>query len=148
MLVTLGACWGLSAAGTDPIATATVSSGGEPDPEIEKDQMPKTEDEWRTKLSPEQFRVLRQEGTEAAYAGQYLDHFEDGTYRCAGCGATLYDSKVKFRDGGWPNFEEALPGAVETKPAGFGAVEVHCARCKGHLGHIFNDGPGPTHKRH
>ncbi len=110
--------------------------------------MPQTDAEWRAKLTPEQFHILREEGTEAPYTGEYLKHAADGTYRCAGCGAQLYDSSVKFVQGGWPNFEEALPGAVETRDVGGGVDQVLCAGCKGHLGHIFNDGPGPTKKRH
>ena len=110
--------------------------------------MPSTDTDWRAKLSPLQYRVLREEGTEQAYTGEYLRHEADGTYRCAGCGTALYDSGTKFDQGGWPSFADAIAGAVATKPAGPGALEVHCAKCDGHLGHIFDDGPGLTRKRH
>ena len=92
--------------------------------------------------------MLRQDGTERADTGQYLRHTEDGIYACAGCDQQLYDSTVKFDQGGWPSFHDAIEGAVATRDVGGGVQEVHCARCQGHLGHIFNDGPGATRKRH
>ncbi len=133
------------AAETADVATPPSDS---PIAKTETARMPQTEEEWKAKLTPEQYRVLRMEGTERAYTGKYLNHDEDGVYACAGCGTKLYDSSVKFVDGGWPNFMEAIPGAVATRDVGGGVMEVHCAKCEGHLGHIFNDGPGPTGKRH
>jgi len=108
--------------------------------------------EWRKRLSEEQFRILREAGTEPAYTSDLLGEKRPGTYHCAGCDNALYSSETKFDSGtGWPSFYEALPGAVGTK-ADYSLLiprtEVHCARCGGHLGHIFDDGPPPTGKRH
>ena len=105
-----------------------------------------TDAEWRARLTPEEYRVLRQAGTEHAYTGEYLDHWADGVYHCAGCGQALYDSKTKYDACGWPSFWDALPGAVATRDDG--AVEAVCSKCGGHLGHIFGDGPRPTGLRH
>lgn len=107
--------------------------------------IPTTDEEWRQRLTPEQYKVLRQHGTERAFTGQYLDSKEDGTYRCAGCGNPLFESDVKFDSGtGWPSFTEAIPGAVKTvedRSYGMVRTEVQCARCGSHLGHLFPDGP-------
>ena len=108
---------------------------------------PQTSDaEWRARLAPEAYRVLRQAGTELPYTGEYLDHWADGVYHCAGCGQALYDSKTKYDACGWPSFWDAIPGAVATRYDG--AVEAVCSGCGGHLGHIFGDGPPPTGLRH
>ncbi|MEM9696336.1 MAG: peptide-methionine (R)-S-oxide reductase MsrB, partial [Myxococcota bacterium] len=107
-----------------------------------------SEAEWRERLDPEQFRVLRQHGTERAFTGMYFDHKGDGVYRCAGCDAPLFSSEHKFDSGtGWPSFDRPLEGAVATTTdTTFGMVrtEVHCAACGGHLGHVFPDGPRET----
>lgn len=113
---------------------------------IPADQLPASEEEWKKKLTPEQFFILRQAGTETPYSGKYVQHWEDGYYVCAGCGQPLYDSKTKYDSCGWPSFWDAIPGAIGTRWDG--AQEVHCSNCKGHLGHIFDDGPKPTGKRH
>ena len=115
-------------------------------PGVPADALPASEAEWRTRLTPEQFHVLRQGGTERPYTGKLLHHAGDGIYACAGCGQPLYDSTTKYDACGWPSFWDALPGAVEAREDG--AVEAVCARCKGHLGHIFGDGPPPTGLRH
>ncbi len=108
-------------------------------------EIPATDEEWRERLTPEQYAVLRGHGTERAFTGQYLDSKDAGTYRCAGCGNPLFASDTKFESGtGWPSFTEALPGAVkmiEDTSYGMRRVEVQCARCGGHLGHVFPDGP-------
>jgi len=107
------------------------------------------DDAWRERLTPEQYRVLRQQGTEPAFTGAYWDTKTPGVYRCAGCGAELFVSDAKFDSGsGWPSFTAPKDGAaVETQTdASHGMVrtEVHCRSCGGHLGHVFPDGPGPN----
>jgi peptide-methionine (R)-S-oxide reductase len=116
-------------------------------PAVAESSLPATDAEWKKKLTAEQFYILRQRGTERPYTGEYLHHAGDGQYACAGCGQALYDSKTKYDSCGWPSFWDALPGAVATRNDG-GSVEAVCSRCEGHLGHIFDDGPKPTGKRH
>ena len=113
----------------------------------------KTDEEWRRELTPEQHRVLREKGTERPFSGEHATTKEPGVYRCAGCGAELFDSAAKFDSGtGWPSFyEPAAPDAVETERDWSLLVprtEVLCATCGGHLGHVFGDGPRPTGLRY
>jgi peptide-methionine (R)-S-oxide reductase len=117
------------------------------------EQVKKTEAQWRQELTPEQYRVLREKGTERAFTGEYHDTKEPGVYRCAGCGAGLFASDTKFDSGtGWPSFfQPAKEGAVETERDWSMLVprtEVLCANCGGHLGHVFGDGPQPTGLRY
>ena len=111
-----------------------------------------SDDEWRDRLSDDEYHVLRERGTEPKFSGDYLDREEDGTYTCAGCGATLFDADTKFGSGtGWPSFYDAVEGAVELETDtrhGMQRTEVVCARCGGHLGHVFEDGPEPTGERY
>jgi len=111
-----------------------------------------TEAEWRKRLTPDQFAVLREEATERPYTSPLLDEHRAGTFTCAGCALPLFSSTTKFESGtGWPSFWQPLPKAVgESHDTSFGMVrtEVHCARCGGHLGHVFDDGPKPTGLRY
>ena len=115
------------------------------------EKMPESESEWRNKLTEDQYHVLREKGTEPAFTGNLLKNKETGIYVCTGCGQQLFASDTKFDSGtGWPSFTDAIPGSVELKKDASHSMvrtEVTCARCGGHLGHIFNDGPKPTGKR-
>ena len=112
------------------------------------DQISKTEEEWKKELSPEEYKILREKGTEAPFSGEYDTFFENGMYKCAGCGAELFNSSHKYNSGcGWPAFDEALPDAVsmtEDNTLGMRRVEITCSKCGGHLGHVFPDGPKET----
>lgn len=113
----------------------------------------KSESEWKQRLTPEQYAILRNKGTERPFTGKFEDHWEPGTYTCAGCGNPLFQSDTKFDAGcGWPSFYEALDKTeiVEQidKSHGMIRTEILCAKCGGHLGHIFNDGPNPTGLRY
>ncbi len=115
-------------------------------------EITKTEQEWKNILTPEQFRVLRKHGTERAGTSSLDKNYEPGTYVCAACGQPLFTSETKFNSGtGWPSFYAPIEGAIATsvdKSLFMTRVEVHCSRCGGHLGHVFNDGPKPTGQRY
>ena len=112
----------------------------------------RSDEEWQRLLTREQYQVLRRHGTEAPFSCALNQEKRAGTFACAGCGQPLFVSKQKFESGtGWPSFNDPVPGSVETsRDASYGMVrtEVHCSRCGGHLGHVFEDGPAPTHLRY
>ncbi len=118
-----------------------------------KDKVVKTDDEWKKILSEQAFYVMREKGTERAFTGKFWDHHDEGTYVCAACGLELFNSKTKFESGtGWPSFYEPYDkdavAEIKDKTHGMTRVEVVCARCGGHLGHVFDDGPHPTGLRY
>ena len=115
--------------------------------------IPETDEEWRERLTEAEYEILREEGTDPKFSGEYIGKDDDGAYRCAGCGALLFDSDTKFdEDGsGWPSFYDAVEGAIEFREddsLGMTRTETVCAECGGHLGHVFDDGPEPTGKRY
>ena len=132
-------------------AGRTVPAEAPPAPKFAK--LERSEEDWRRALKPQQFRVLREEGTEIAFTGAYWNEHRHGTYKCAGCGLTLFTSETKFDSGtGWPSFwRPAFQGVIAEKrdvSHGMVRVEVECARCGGHQGHLFDDGPKPTGLRY
>jgi peptide-methionine (R)-S-oxide reductase len=135
------------------VSASLAGEGGKRAGKVKVEKVVKSNAEWKEILTPEQFRILRQKGTERAFTGKYHDHQKDGVYRCAACGLELFSSDTKFDSGtGWPSYYQPVePAHVETETdASLGVIrtEVHCARCGGHLGHVFPDGPKPTGLRY
>lgn len=132
----------------EPSGEATMNSNAEAFNNVEK-----TEEEWCRLLTPEQYRIMREKGTERAFTGAYWDNKKEGVYKCAACGLPLFGSETKFESGtGWPSFYEAVEEKSVTKKTdrshGMVRTEVLCARCGSHLGHVFEDGPDPTGLRY
>jgi len=119
---------------------------------MKKYTVEKSEKEWKDQLSEDQYRILRNKGTEAPNTGKYNLHFEDGKYKCAGCGNVLFDSTAKFESNcGWPSFDESVEGSIEyVKDKTFGMIrtEILCSNCGGHIGHVFDDGPTKSGQRY
>lgn len=130
------------------ISDSTKKQGAQMD-----DKIIKSDEEWKKELTPEQYRILREKGTERAFTGEYWDNHELGTYICAACGTELFESNTKFDSGcGWPSYFEPIDSSriiyKEDKSFGMTRTEVICAKCGGHLGHVFDDGPPPTGLRY
>jgi len=142
---------GLLGAATLPIIDEAAGQGASPPSAKKVEKLIKTEEEWKKILTPEQFQVLRKDGTERAGTSPLNNEKRKGTYQCVACDLPLFSSEMKFDSGtGWPSFFTTLPGAFETKTDFkiiYPRTEYHCARCGGHHGHVFKDGPKPTGER-
>ncbi|MCK8520257.1 peptide-methionine (R)-S-oxide reductase MsrB [Aquimarina sp. D1M17] len=119
---------------------------------MKKYPVEKSEEEWKAQLTEEEYRILRQKGTERPFTGKYNLHYEDGTYKCMACKTSLFESASKFDSGcGWPSFDESIEGSIEyVRDTSHGMIrtEILCANCGSHLGHVFNDGPTETGQRY
>ena len=130
-----------------PVVSRAIAGEGEPVPG--DFEVTHTDEEWMEILGPDAFYVMRRQGTERAWTSALLDEHREGTFKCAGCDLPLFDAATKFESGtGWPSFWQPLDGAIGTMPDSFARTEVHCRRCGGHLGHVFDDGPPPTGLRY
>lgn len=152
ILVT-GGCRQASLSDVPPIPVAPSNTEVTRSEKMSEEKIVKSEADWRAELTPEQYHILREKGTERAFTGKYWNHKEDGSYVCAGCGQELFRSDTKFDSGcGWPSFWDAVDRSrIEYQDDfsyGMHRIEVMCKRCGGHLGHVFPDGPKPTGQRY
>lgn len=136
----------------NPVSVAKESTM-EPEKKASDPQMPQTEREWKQKLTPEEYHILRKKGTERPFTGKYDKFYEPGVYKCAGCGELLFTSESKYNSGcGWPAFsapaDEEVVEETRDTTLGMTRMEITCSNCGGHLGHVFNDGPAPTGQRY
>jgi len=142
----------LFAGGASVLASACIPAGAATSPAKEHFEVDMTDDQWKAKLSPQAYAVLRHEGTETPFTSPLNNEHRKGTFTCAGCALALFASETKFDSGtGWPSFWKPLPNAVNQRldnSLGMSRDEVHCRRCGGHLGHVFDDGPKPTGLRY
>jgi peptide-methionine (R)-S-oxide reductase len=148
VLLVIGAIFLFSCSAQSQNDTKMVENGKNHDFDVEK-----SDEEWRQILTPVEFKILREKGTEYAFTGEYFNHKEEGTYVCAGCGNELFTSDSKYNSGcGWPSFYEPLDeekiGEFEDRSHGMVRTEIVCNKCGGHLGHVFPDGPKPTGLRY
>jgi len=149
VILGLGLIWALGTqVHSTPPAGEAVPPSTQPTTKIEK--VVKTDAEWRKILTPDQYYILRQQGTERPFRNEFWNHHEPGTYACAGCGLELFTSDTKFDSGtGWPSYYSTVPGHVHTSKDSDGRRDaLSCERCDGHLGHVFDDGPKPTGLRY
>jgi peptide-methionine (R)-S-oxide reductase len=151
----IGGSWllqSLRSQSTDPAIAVDSNQPNQPNQSTKRYKIMKTEDEWKQALTPEQFKVLRKHGTERAFSSELDKEYGKGAYNCAGCGLPLFTADTKFNSRtGWPSFFAPIEGAIATttdKSLFMTRVEVHCSRCGGHLGHVFDDGPQPTGQRY
>ena len=153
ILALVSLCW-LAGCAADAEPAAPAASTTPPTELTMEDVLKLTDADWKRRLTPEQYSVLRRKGTEPAFCGGYTatKHHGEGTYHCAGCGVALFTSETKFDSGsGWPSFFQPIPGRIAEErdnSHGMERIEVHCARCGGHMGHLFDDGPRPTGMRY
>lgn len=157
LIIGLASLW-INFTPADSAALAKVKNLSEPDSTNHNgvnmdNKVVKTDEEWKKELTPEEYRILREKGTERAFTGKYWDHHEIGTYICAACGTELFESNTKFDSGcGWPSYFEPIDSSriIYNDDSSFGMkrTEVICAKCDGHLGHVFDDGPPPTGLRY
>jgi peptide-methionine (R)-S-oxide reductase len=156
-IISLASLW-IYFTGSDSNAMANIKNLSKPDSTNQKgvnmdNKVVKSDEEWKKELTPDQYRILREKGTERAFTGKYWDHHDFGIYICAACGTELFESDTKFDSGcGWPSYFEPIDSSriiyKEDKSFGMTRTEVMCAKCDGHLGHVFDDGPPPTGLRY
>ena len=155
-LLTIGilvVCWAFTACAQSSKQASATTTNEDTNMEPKTGKVVKTDAEWRAQLTPEQYRVTREQGTERAFTGDYWDHKAEGVYTCVSCGNELFSSETKFKSGtGWPSFYDIVSkknvGEEVDRSYGMLRTEVHCNRCNAHLGHLFTDGPQPTGLRY